>query len=73
MTPGSFTEEDKKKVIAFLNMIATYATFTLKTPELIQYFKLLSHMQQTVLPKIDANILEILAVVKSNENDEGKE
>lgn len=67
MTEMKFTEDDKKKVIEFLNMVAKHATFELNTPDLINYFKLLSFMQQTVLPKIDANTLEIKKVVEAKE------
>lgn len=61
----NFKEEDKQKFIEFLNMIAKNARFDLNTGEIIQYFKLLSHMQQSILNKIDANILEVVKVVES--------
>lgn len=60
----NFTEEDKQKFVEFLNIVAKTARFDVNTAELIQYFKLLSHMQQKILPKLDANILEILKVVE---------
>jgi len=56
---NSFTEEDKQKFIDFLNSVAIHAEFKLKTKELCDYFKLLAHMQQVMLRKIDANILEV--------------
>lgn len=56
---GKFTQEDKIKVIQYLNMIATNAEFTMKTSDLIKYYQLLNFMQAQVLPKIEANILEI--------------
>lgn len=59
-----FTEEDKKKVIDFLNILAKHARYDVNTEELINIFKLLSFMQQVVVPKIDANILEIKRVVE---------
>lgn len=62
---NKFNESDKQKIVEFLNMVATHATFQFKTSELIAYFKLLAHMQQVVLPKVDANILEIVRVVES--------
>ena len=62
MTDLAFTEEDKQKVIEFLNVTAKNATFTLKTDEIISYFRLLAHMQQSILPKISANILEVIKV-----------
>lgn len=64
----NFTEDDKKAFIDFLNMVAKNAKFELSTQEIITYFKLLSHMQQQILPKIDANILEIKKVVETKEN-----
>lgn len=60
-------EEDKKKFIEFLNIVATNAEFKMKTSEIISYFKLLSYMQQTLLPKIDANILEFKRVIEPQE------
>ena len=70
MSLNSLTEEDKQKFIEFLNMNAKHAKFELNTTELIQYFKILSHMQQKLLPKIDANILEIKRVIESKEQTE---
>jgi hypothetical protein len=64
-----FTEEDKKKVINFLNMVAKSAKFEFDTQQVIEYFKLLSHMQQTILPKIEDNILEIKRVVEGNKEE----
>jgi hypothetical protein len=60
---NSFSEEDKKKFIEFLNMVATHGQFTVSTGQMINYVKLLSHMQQVLLPKLDAHILEVLRVV----------
>ena len=59
---NSFTEEDKQKFIDFLNSVANHAKFELNTKELCDYFKLLAHMQQVMLPKIHANILEVKSV-----------
>lgn len=64
---NNFTEEDKKKVIEFLNMTAQHADFKLNTSQVIQYFQLLSHMQQKILPKIDALILEVKSVKEDKE------
>lgn len=66
----NFTEEDKQKFVEFLNMIAKNARFDLNTVELIQHFKLLSHMQQKILPKIDANILEVKRIVDPVKQEE---
>lgn len=59
-----FNEEDKQKFVEFLNSVAKTAEFKMNTNELISYFRLLSHMQQVILPKINANILEIKAIKK---------
>lgn len=65
MTEMSFNEEDKQKFIEFLNTVAKHAEFKLNTVELVQYFKLLQHMQGRILPKLEANILEVLRVVEA--------
>jgi hypothetical protein len=65
MNNMSFTEDDKQKIVEYLNMVATHAEFKIKTDELVKYFKLLAHMQQSVLPKVNANILEVKRVVEA--------
>lgn len=70
-----FTDKDKAQVVEFLNFIATEARFKpnsdgVDTAFIIKYFKLLSFMQQTILPKIDANILEIIKVHKPSTESE---
>lgn len=60
----NFTEDDKKKVIEFLNCVAKNAKFEMSVPEIIEFFKLLSFMQQSLIPKIDANIFEVLRVAE---------
>ena len=67
---NKFTEEDKEKVIKFLNMVASKGTFNLNTNEIISYFSLLKYMQQELLPKINSNILEVVEVIESNEGVE---
>ena len=66
-----FSEEDKQKVVQFLNMVAKSATFEMKTTEIIEYFKLLSWMQQTLLPKIESHYFEIVKVHESDEEAPG--
>jgi hypothetical protein len=68
MISNKFSEEDKKKVVEFLNLIAEKAEFKLNTQDVIKYFKLLAFMQQELLPKINANILEIKAIHESKED-----
>jgi hypothetical protein len=72
MTPHSFTEEDKEKFVEFLNHVAKSAQFTFNTKQVIDYFKLLSHMQQVILPKITNNILEIKKVTKPESEEKGE-
>ena len=67
-----FTEEDKIKLIEFMNIVAKTATFELKTEELITYFKLLAHMQQKIIPKMEANIFEVVRSVKAASTEEPK-
>jgi hypothetical protein len=64
----SFKEEDKQKFVEFLNIVAKNATFTMKTDEIINYFKLLSFMQNSMLPKINANILEVIKVQEAKKD-----
>lgn len=70
MNALNFTEEDKAKVVAFLNMVAEHAEFKVNTNELIEYFKLVAYMQKELIPKVDANILEVKRVVESEESSE---
>lgn len=69
MTHG-FKEEDKEKVVSFLNMVAKHAEFKMSTGQIIEYFKLLSFMQQTLLPKIDDHILEVKRVVEGKSGED---
>lgn len=64
---NKFTDEDKNKVIDFLNFVATNATFKLNTDDVIKYYSLLAHMQKVILPKINDNIFEIISVTKPND------
>lgn len=67
MNQNAFKEDDKKKVIDFLNLVATHAEFKLKTPEIIEFFKLLAYMQKELLPKIDSHIFEVKRVISEQE------
>ena len=67
-----FTEEDKAKFIEFMNMVAKHAKFEFKTEEVISYFKLLAHMQQKIVPKIEANIFEVVRSVQAASTEEPK-
>ena len=63
----NFGEEDKKKVVQYLNLVAKHAKFNVDTTELIEYFKLLNWMQVALLPKIEANYFEIKRYVEPKE------
>ena len=73
MNPDSLTEEDKNKLVEFLNMVAENAKFEFDTKEIIRYYGLLSFMQQVMLKKIDANIFEVKEIVEPEEVDNGEE
>lgn len=62
MDDKHFTEDDQSKLIDFLNMVATKAKFEFDTAEVIKYFKLLLHMQKSILPKLNDHILEVKAI-----------
>lgn len=64
-----FTEEDQKKIVEFLNLVATHAEFTMSTKHLIDYFKLLSFMQNQLLPKVEAHIFEVKKVTEPEKKD----
>lgn len=72
MNELNITEEDKQKFIDFLNMVAKHAKFDMSTAELIAYFKLLSHMQGKLIPKLDANILELRRVIEAQSQEQPK-
>lgn len=57
---SKFSKEDSQKCVKFLNMISAHAEFKLSTDQLIAYFKLLNWAQTELLPKIEANIFEVI-------------
>lgn len=74
MDKMKFTKEDKEKLIEFLNFIATkFEANNWKTADTMKHFKLLAHIQQVVLPKIDANTLEVVKVVEPENSEENNE
>lgn len=67
---NTFKKEDKDKVIEFLNFIAKKAKFDdLSIQDSIDLVKLLTFMQQTLLTKIDSNILEVVRVVEPKKEE----
>ena len=69
---NKITEEDVKKVIEFLNIVAQKAQFNMNTMEIIKYFGLLSHMQKDIIPKLRDNILEVVAVHEAVDSEGDK-
>ena len=69
---NKFNEDDKNRLVEFLNIIAKKAKFEMNTSEVIKYYGLLSFMQQELLPKIDANIMEIVKIVEPEAEPEKK-
>ncbi len=67
MDNNKLKTEDKEKLVEFLNFIATKAEFKMNTNQVIAYFKLLNYIQQTLLPKIDANIFQLERVIEKDE------
>lgn len=61
----NFTDEDKDKLVKFLNYIAQNATLKHKTEGCIEYVKLLTFMQQVLLPKVNGHILEVKRIVEA--------
>lgn len=71
---NKFKEEDKQRIIEFLNFIAEKAQFNgLTIADNIKFFKLLNHMQMQIIPKIEANILEIKRVIQPPKEEKIKE
>lgn len=67
-----FSEKDKEMLIEFLNLVAQKAKFEMDTNEIIKYFKALSYMQQTLVPKVDRHILEVVRVVEQEPEEKPK-
>lgn len=66
----NFTEEDHRNLAKFLNLVAKHAKFTMDTPEMLEYVKSLSFMQQVLMKKVEGHILEIKEVVKVEKKEE---
>lgn len=67
MNRQNFTKEDHQKLIDFLNFVAKNAKFNeIQVKEMIEFVKLLGHVQNLV-PKVEANILEVIKVVKASQ------
>ena len=69
---NKFSEEDKGKVVDFLNMIVKHGRFDMTTLDIIKYFKLLNFMQTDLIPKIDQNVLEIVKYKEAAKSESGE-
>lgn len=66
---NKFKEEDRKKLVAYMNSVHTHCKFNdMSQQQIIEHFKLLAYIQQEVIPKIEANILEIVALHEDNKD-----
>lgn len=61
---NTFKQEDKEKLTELLNIISQKSEFKVSLPEILKIFKLLAHVQQKILPKIESHIFEIEKVVE---------
>lgn len=67
MNTNNFTKEDKTKLIEFLNLVAKSAKFDeMNVQSMIEFVKLLG-VVQGLIPKIEANILEVVKVVEAKQ------
>jgi len=55
--PNKFEEADKEKLVEFLNFVTAHATFTLDVKEAIKLRDHLAWCQQSLLKKINDNIV----------------
>lgn len=65
-----FSDDDKAKVINFMNFVHKNATWKVKSPQLFEFGKLYSDMA-AIVKKIEAHIYEIVET-KNNELKDGK-
>jgi hypothetical protein len=60
---GTWTEEDKKQVIEFVNFVAKNAKFDGMTVATnIELFKMLNWIQTGLIKKIDSCVLDVVAI-----------
>ena len=70
MDKKNFTDEDKDKVIEYLNTVANKAVFNnMTTKDIIEYFRLLNYMQVELLPKINDHVFEIKEVIEPKKEE----
>ena len=61
---NSFSEDDAKKFVEFMNSVAKHATFNMTTQQMVEHVRALGHMQNVIAPKIQNHILEVKEVVE---------
>jgi hypothetical protein len=70
---NTFKDEDKKKLVDFLNFIAEKGKFgDMQVSDVIKFYGLLSYMQKDLLPKIDAHVMEIKQVIEAENQEESE-
>jgi hypothetical protein len=68
MTPNSFNEKDKEKLIRLLNVVAEKARFQdMKVTDVIEFYSLLAWSQKELISKIEANVLEVVRASTTTE------
>ncbi len=66
MGNNKFKEVDKQKLIEFVNFVAEKSTFNeLKVQDVIKFYGLLSFIQKELIPKVQANTLELGKVTEN--------
>jgi len=66
-----FTEDDVEKMTKFINLINEKMEFKagLKITDIPNIYSYLAWIQRTLIPTIEANILEVVAVEKQTKKD----
>ena len=68
----NFIEKDRDNLVEFLNFVSDKAKFELGTKEVIKFYGLLAWAQKDLMPKINANILEVKAVHHDVDKEQAK-
>lgn len=72
MDQNKFSQKDSENLVKLLNFINDNAEFKLKVTGVVEFFGLLAWAQKELKPKLDANILEVLAVREPEPKEEKK-
>ena len=62
MTPGSFTTEDKERLVSFVNFVTKNMRVSpdWDTEKCLAYIRQLGWMQKELVAKVEANIMEAI-------------